>query len=51
MDRFLLDGLGTPFFVEVDDAETFRIVDVVAKEVTPSVREAASFKYFVRPAP
>lgn len=32
VDRFLLDRLGTAFFIEVDDAEALRIVDVVAKD-------------------
>ena len=32
MGGFLLDGLGTPFFVEFDDAEALRIIDVVAKD-------------------
>ena len=34
MGGFLLDGLGTPFFVEVNDAEALRIVDVVAKSMS-----------------
>lgn len=32
MSGFLFDGLGTAFFVEVNDAEALRIVDVVAKD-------------------
>ena len=32
MRRFLLDGLGTPFFIKVNDPEALRIVDVVAKD-------------------
>ena len=35
MGRLLLDGLGTAFFIEVDNAEALRIVDVVAKNSGP----------------
>ena len=34
MGGFLLDGLGTPFFVEVNDAEALWIVDVVVKSMS-----------------
>lgn len=52
MSGFLFDRLGTASFVEVNDAEALRIVDVVAKN-SGTFRAGDSFFQVlrVRPAP